>query len=766
MKRSLIIVSNRLPFVINLNENGEPVRKNSAGGLVTALAPSVVKFYGFWVGWAGNELTEDMTIPESDDPTAIAHKIKPSQIVPIFFSKETYNLYYNGFCNGSLWPLMHSLPTIASFKSEQWNSYVSVNEKFANSTYETVKKFENLTDKNNLVWIHDYHLMVMPMILRNLLDDANITCKIAFFLHIPFPSWDIFRLNPWANEILLGLLGCDLIAFHTNTYAVNFIDCCYHILGARVDRREMLIEYGNKSLVVRALPIGIPYEWFEKNARIAPKPFNFREQVIFGVDRLDYTKGIIQRVLGYERFLDKYPECREKVVFFQVAVPSRTDVEDYKNLKDELEREIGRVSGRFATAEWTPIKYIYNNISQCDLAGYYRDARIALITPVRDGMNLVAKEYVACQIADPGVLIISPFTGAGETMNEALLVNPLEHDMIADAIKTAYDMKYYERKLRMNALQTRERLFNLDTWLESFFEAIDLVDTVKKMQSLNVSDYESWLGPIIKGYNLAIILDYDGTLVPIQPHPDLAVMSEDVKNLLQKIIDCKYIDVTILSGRSMSNLKKMIKIKDINLSGSHGMELSLANGIEEECEQAAFFSAKIPDLVKDLRDNCCDHGGWVEQKKYHVTFHWRETNINYRQIIIHKAIDIVQKHGFQAINAHCAVEARPPIGWDKGRGVYNILEKLYGVTWADDYKAIFIGDDETDEDAMRALSGLGITFRVGKPNIKTAASHRLADPDAVKIFLEWAIGYVEKKKTSVQVTPILERRNQGITRKN
>ncbi|RNA22677.1 alpha-alpha-trehalose-phosphate synthase [UDP-forming] isoform X1 [Brachionus plicatilis] len=765
MKRSLVVVSNRLPFVISTNENGDPVRKNSAGGLVTALAPLVIKNDGYWVGWAGNDLTENMQIPESDDPTAIAHGIKSSQIIPIYLSKETFDLYYNGVCNGTLWPLMHSLPTLAVFRGDQWSAYVAVNELFSNSTFEAVKKFDNLDEKSNLVWIQDYQLMVMPMMLRNLLDEAHITCKLAFFLHIPFPSWDIFRLNPWANEILLGLLGCDLIAFHTNTYASNFIECCFYILGARVDRKEMIIEYGNKTSVVRALPIGIPYDWFEKNARIAPKPFNFKEKVIFGVDRLDYTKGIIQRVRGYERFLEKYPDCREKVVFFQVAVPSRTDVEDYRNLKDELEREIGRISGRFATAEWTPIKYICNNISQFDLAGYYRDARIGLITPVRDGMNLVAKEYVACQIDDPGVLIISPFTGAGETMNEALLVNPLEQDLIADAIKTAYDMKYYERKLRMNALQTRERLFNLDTWLESFFDAVDMIDNFKKMKSLNVSDYESWLGPILKGYNLSIILDYDGTLVPLQTHPDLAVLPDDVKSLLEKLAECKHIDVTILSGRSMENLKRLIKIKNINLSGSHGMELCLANGLQEECEQAVIFRAKIPDLVKELRENVCEHGGWIEEKRYHVTFHWRDTNPSFKQLMIQKATEIVQKYGFQATRAHCAVEARPPIGWDKGRGVYNILEKLYGVTWADTYKAVFIGDDETDEDAMRALSGLGITFRVGKPHVKTAASHRLANPDAVKIFLEWAIGYVDRIKSTIQ-TPVTERRLQAIRRKN
>lgn len=286
------------------------------------------------------------------------------------------------------------------------------------------------------------------------------------------------------------------------------------------------------------------------------------------------------------------------------------------------------------------------------------------------------------------------------------------------------------------------------------------------MQSLNISDYETWLGPIIKGYKLTIILDYDGTLVPIEPHPDLAVLPGNIKELLQKLIDCPYIDICILSGRSLENLKNMVSMKNINLAGSHGMELHLANGEEEECEQASAFKQKVPELSSDLRENVCAYGGWIEEKKYHVTFHWRDTNNIYRPTMVQKAKEIIQKHGFQALNAHCAVEARPPIGWDKGRGVLNILERLHGVTWADNVKAVFIGDDETDEDAMRALQGLGITFRVGKPNIKTSASHRLPNPAAVQVFLEWAIEYVERKKKVSKAFIPAERRNQGIVRRD
>ena len=213
--KPLIVVANRLPFYISYDENGNPARNSSPGGLVTALAPSVIKSNGYWIGWAGQEYKEAMTIPESNDPTSIAHNLTSSQVVPIFYSDETYQNFYNGMCNASLWPLMHSLSSYSIFKSEFWNAYIDVNKTFSNATLETLKKLDQNTTP--LVWIHDYHLLMMPMMLKNLLDEANtISPKIAFFLHIPFPSWDIFRLIPWANELLLGLLGCDLIAFHTN----------------------------------------------------------------------------------------------------------------------------------------------------------------------------------------------------------------------------------------------------------------------------------------------------------------------------------------------------------------------------------------------------------------------------------------------------------------------------------------------------------------------------------------------------------------------
>jgi trehalose 6-phosphate synthase/phosphatase len=349
-------------------------------------------------------------------------------------------------------------------------------------------------------------------------------------------------------------------------------------------------------------------------------------------------------------------------------------------------------------------------------------------------------------------------------MLEALSVNPLEKDMLADCIKKALDMSYYERNLRMNALKTRERLFNVDTWIDSFFEACESINCNDfAFNALNINDIESWLGPIVTGYKLTLILDYDGTLVPLKSHPDLAILSEDVKRYLEELISFPEIDVCLLSGRSLANLKKMVQIKNISLAGSHAMELEL--GSEEQiidCDQALPFKGKIPDLVKDLEEHVCQHGGWVEAKVYHVAFHWRETEINYREAMKKRSKEIIEKHGFQYQEGHFVAEARPPIGWDKGRGAFHILEKIHGYTWADNVRVIYIGDDNTDEDAMRALSGLGTSFRVGKPNIKTNATHRLPDTESVKVFLQWAVEYMNQRKKYAAKT---KRRNQGIIKR-
>ena len=288
----------------------------------------------------------------------------------------------------------------------------------------------------------------------------GVQIKLGYFLHIPFPSRDIFRLLPWDNQVLKGLLGCDMVGFHIEDYCLNFLDCCARQLPAEctVDRKNLTVQYDGRCVSVRPLPIGIPFDRFSQLAQESPHVVrDDKIKIILGVDRLDYTKGLIHRLQAFEILLTKHPEYMEKVAFLQIAVPSRTDVKEYQELKENIDQLVGRINGEFSTANWSPIRYIYGSIPQSELSAFYRDASVAVVTPLRDGMNLVAKEFVACQIADPGVLILSPFAGAGEMMLEALLVNPYELEQTAEAIHRALSMPVDERKVRMDNLRKREK---------------------------------------------------------------------------------------------------------------------------------------------------------------------------------------------------------------------------------------------------------------------------------------------------------------------
>ncbi|XP_050427856.1 uncharacterized protein LOC126837916 [Adelges cooleyi] len=489
-KSPLIVVSNRLPFVLIRNAEGNLKRKPSAGGLVTAVTPVVIECNGTWIGWTGlYDFKPDTPIPESDpsDKSPVAG-LKSSQIVPVELEKEEFEEFYNGCCNGTFWPLFHSMPDSATFARKDWITYCRVNEKFANCVLDTlrqaIKKLDDAGDEDTvpMVWIHDYQLLTAGKTIREVCKSENLRVKLGFFLHIPFPSWDIMKLLPWDKDVFDGLLAYDVVGFHTIDYCSNFMECCDRQPNCIVDRSNMMVFVDDHTVVVRPVPIGIPFHDFEMLSKKTPPLLNVSgdSKVILGVDRLDYTKGIVNRILAYEKFLERYPGNKGKVVFIQIAVPSRTDIKVYQTLKDEVEQLIGRIIGRFSTTSWSPIRYIYGGLSQEELACLYRYSSVALVTPLRDGMNLVAKEFVACQTGEPGVLVLSPFTGAAEKMTEALLANPYELDLMANAIHTALEMPLDERQLRMTQLRHREQIWDVNYWMWSFISLLETKEQPKK----------------------------------------------------------------------------------------------------------------------------------------------------------------------------------------------------------------------------------------------------------------------------------------------
>jgi len=507
---------------------------------------------GTWVGWPGLELRQGETLPD----TGLTYALEPVNLTEMEVSR-----YYYGFSNRALWPLLHSLVDRARFDRREWTAYDRVNLRFA-------QRAADLAGDTGFVWIHDYHLFRAPRHLRRL--EPNL--RIAFFLHTPFPPYDVFRILPWGREILRGLLACDLVGFHIADYAQNFLDCTERLLGARVDRRALLVEEGDRTCHAGAFPLGIDFDRFEQLARLAPAASESRERIVLGVDRLDYTKGIPERIRAFERLLELHPDYRERITLVQIAVPTRSRVVEYRALKRQIDELVGRVNGRFGTASWTPIRYLYQSLAHERLATLYRDADVAFISPLRDGMNLVAKEYVACQVAKPGVLVLSNLAGTAETMHEAIRVNPYNVDGAAAALHRALSMDEAERWSRLAALRRRERRDNVYAWVERFLAAA--LHAPAELAPPTASDFEAWLGPFLSGYRLALFLAGDGLLVPHRERRSRGRLSSEAHRVLGEVAGRADSDVTVISARARATIAALLRNSRVRAVGSDSPETS------------------------------------------------------------------------------------------------------------------------------------------------------------------------------------------------
>lgn len=456
-RRRVLTVSNREPYIRKQGPDGEVQYEIRAGGLVTALTPVMRSCGGVWIAWEPDGEPRREQVPEAG-PTFTLRQVPLSQ--------EDVEQYYQGFANQALWPLCHYFVDRCHFDEHQWAAYHDVNQRFA----EAVVDEEGPED---LIWIHDYHFCLAPKMVRDRSRNRN---PIAFFLHIPFPSQQVYRILPWRREVLMGMLGADFIGFHTPGYVKNFLDSCHQILGADVDHASGRVRWEGRNIDVSPYPIGIDTTSFETMAEsdelIESVP-QIRshvgaEKIILGVDRLDYSKGILERLLAVERLFDQYPHFRRRVTFIQVAVPSRTQVTEYERLKRSVDETVGRINGKYSDARWAPIIYIYRGLPRPELVSYFKAADVALVTPLRDGMNLVAKEYVASHTDDDGVLILSEFAGAGDEMKDgAVLVNPYSIMEIVTAMEWALTMAPEERSRRMKIMRDVVRKHDINYWLTS-----------------------------------------------------------------------------------------------------------------------------------------------------------------------------------------------------------------------------------------------------------------------------------------------------------
>ena len=466
-----IIASNRLPFVLTRDEKGEWQINPGSGGLVTALAPVLKNRGGVWIGWPGTSAEESKDVD--------IKQLLASQTRSAGYTLEAVNLsagevenYYKGFANEIIWPLFHDFPAYCNFDPGYWQMYQHVNRKFAEAIAQNIRD-------SDFIWVHDYHLMGVAKELR----EMNIKTRIGFFLHIPFPPLDIFVRLPWRFQILRALLEYDLVGFQTLRDSRNFLLCVQTLIKYSKGFGKAQVStlyFEGREIRVAAFPISIDYREFANTTKredVAKEAWYIHEElpnrkIILGIDRLDYSKGIPERLKAFKNALIRFPELRENISFVQVVVPSRREIPKYDELKREIERLVGEINGQFTCSGWVPIHYFFRSLDRRELLAYYRTSEIALITPLKDGMNLIAKEYCASNLEGNGVLVLSEFAGAAAQLQKgALLVNPHDIEGVAEAIHQAFHMSKDERQLRMRKLRQSIRKYDIFWWVDRFLEA-------------------------------------------------------------------------------------------------------------------------------------------------------------------------------------------------------------------------------------------------------------------------------------------------------
>lgn len=727
----LIIVSNRLPF--SVERNGETfILRQSSGGLVSALKSYLEKTK---VDTA--KFKEHIWVGSVDFSPQIWKKLKDKtirtsnfRIEPIYIEPDVYDNYYNGFSNSTIWPLFHYFPFLAEYDKEYFESYIQVNFLFA-------EKILSFAKKDDTIWVHDYQLMLVPQILRK--KKADLT--IGFFLHIPFPSYEIFRLLPtnWKAAVLQGVLGADLIGFHTHDYVQHFIQSAKMIL--KVDSQFNTIQYGKRLIKTELFPIGIDYEKFQ-DANANEDVLKLKDlvveklkysKIIFSVDRLDYSKGLMFRLRGFEEFLERFPEWREKVIFALNIVPSRDAIPAYYKRKKDIEEKISTINGRFSTFHWQPINYRYNHLSFNELSAFYKAADVALITPLRDGMNLVAKEFVASRTERTGVLILSELTGAASELNEAILVNPTDSSEVAKSINAALTMPLQEQIERMTMMQERLKQYDVVRWMNDFLEQLDNIKQLQDKTSVRLLSPKQ-IKTILQDFTAAskrcILLDYDGTLTPFTNIPSRAEPSETVLAVLGKLSSEERNHVVIISGRDTETLDKWLGHLPVHMVAEHGAFIKIKSGDwEQQSTVLPEWKDQIRPILQLFTTRCA--GSFVEEKRNTLTWHYRNTNPDLGFIRSRELLNSLQQltvnTSLQIIDGNKVLEIRMT-GIDKGITATKLINMF-----RPDF-ILCMGDDTTDEDMFRTLERLAVTIKVG--NTASSAKYNLMSQEEVLPFLQ------------------------------
>jgi trehalose 6-phosphate synthase/phosphatase len=743
----LVIVSNRLPFTVSFKE-GKPEFKHSAGGLTTGLwsylerkpAPGADRPDFLWMGWPGASV-----IPENQ---AVVREYSRTHYKsePVFLPEESMDRFYLGFCNQTIWPLFHYFSMLTHYEEDQWQEYRNVNRIFADAVL-------NALQPDDVLWIHDYHLMLLPKLIREKMPEL----PIGFFLHIPFPSWEIFRMLPraWREEIIEGLLGSSLIAFHTHDYVRDFLTSVLRTSGYEHQLGNLTLR--DRVVQVETFPMGVEFDRFAQAAGSRETMLQAEDlrrkcagqKIIFSVDRLDYTKGLINRLRGYELFLKNNPQWHGKVVFVISVAPSRIGVDSYQAMKQEIEQTVGRIVGDYGNVHWTPLVYQFRNLSFDEIVPLYRMCDVALITPLRDGMNLVAKEFMASRPDQTGVLILSEMAGAAKEMGEAIIINPFHREDFARALEQALAMPAEEQIRRNQLMQERLRRYNVVRWADDFVQALISTQKTEAARKARLLTGKASAG-VVHQYRAAarrtLLLDYDGTLVPFAPEPKLARPDAELVQLLTALAADPANHVTIISGRPRATLAEWFGKLPISLIAEHGVWLRYPGG---DWRMLRAMTTDWKERVRPILQLYVDRlpGALLEEKEFSLAWHYRRADPEQASLCAKELMDDLAGYtrniDVQVFEGNKVIELRNT-GVNKGSAAVEWLRQF-----SPDF-ILGIGDDWTDEDMFRALPPEAVSVRVGVAN--TAAKYYLTNHTAVRRLLH-EMGEAPRDKGAASPAP-------------
>jgi trehalose 6-phosphate synthase/phosphatase len=711
----LLIVSNRLP--VSLKKEGNKYHyEKSAGGLVSGLidylknigkSESDVTDY-VWMGWPG--ITVD-----KDDEDAVRTKLENEyNASPVFLSQKLMDKVYLGFCNKTIWPLFHYFPNYASFDNEFWTEYVALNEIFSEQIVKVAKK-------DDIIWVHDYHLMLLPGMLRQ-----KISNPVGFFLHIPFPSFEMYRLFPKDSRkaILEGLLGADLVGFHTYDYSQYFLRAILRILGK--ENQMGTVYMPDRMIKVGTFPMGIEYNKFHEmdvSPHRSEKPGPDEPKIVLSVDRLDYSKGIINRLQGYEQFLKKNPQWHGKVFLNMIVVPSRTGVQSYQKIKRKLDELVGNINGNYGNVEWTPIIYQYTSLSHKELIAQYRMSDVSLITPLRDGMNLVSKEYVASLNDHKGVLVLSEFTGSAKELSETIIINPNNIDEIADGIAEALSIPVEEQIRRNKIMQKRLKRYNVNRWASDFIQTLIEISNTSFQVSRNKLLTPALQDEIVKHYqnssNRLILINYDGNHTPFEEE----VKSDfDLLKLIQNLHNKANTDIVIISGKGKEDLDAWLGDAPVNVTAEHGAWFREA--YQKNWQLFKPLDNEWKNTIIPIFETYTDRlpGSFIVERDYSISWYYHKADIEQASFLVREVSDhlisITTNIGVQVLNGDKVVEVSNS-GVNKGELAMHWLSgKNYDFILA-------IGVGWSNELLFQSLPEHSWTLAVGL--FKTTANHVLRD---------------------------------------